>query len=77
MISSKNLILKRGKIGEIYFFDDNGKKPNSWIVKKILEILDKPENLIIHVRNRKNLDVRYVVDFDKVQIKLKFKSKRM
>ena len=47
------LCITKGKIGETYLFGGNGEKQNIWIIKKILEYLNKPELLIVHVGDRK------------------------
>lgn len=67
-----DMILKNGKVGETYLLGGNGEKPNIWVVKKILEILGRPESLIVHVGDRKGHDVRYAVDFTKASETLGF-----
>ncbi len=64
------LCITKGKIGETYLFGGNGEKQNIWIIKKILEYLNKPESLIVHVGDRKGHDVRYAIDFSKAQKEL-------
>jgi dTDP-glucose 4,6-dehydratase len=64
------LCVKEGEIGETYLFGGNGEKENIWMVKKILEILDKSEDLIVHVGDRKGHDLRYAIDFSKAKEKL-------
>ncbi|KKP43820.1 MAG: dtdp-glucose 4,6-dehydratase, dTDP-glucose 4,6-dehydratase [candidate division WS6 bacterium GW2011_GWC1_33_20] len=59
------LCITKGVIGETYLFGGNGEKPNIWIIKKILEYLNKPESLIVHVGDRKGHDLRYAIDFSK------------
>lgn len=70
------LCIKKGKIGETYLFGGNGEKQNIWIVKKILELLDKPEDLIVHVGDRKGHDLRYAIDFSKAQKELGYKPSK-
>jgi len=50
----------------------NGERQNIWIVKKILEILNINESLIVHVGDRKGHDKRYAIDFTKSQKELGF-----
>ena len=64
------LCITKGKIGETYLFGGNGERQNIWIIKKILEYLNKPESLIVHVGDRKGHDVRYAIDFSKAQREL-------
>jgi len=61
------LCITKGKIGDTYLFGGNGEKQNIWIIKKILEYLNKHESLIVHVGDRKGHDVRYAIDFSKSQ----------
>ncbi len=64
------LCIKKGEIGKTYLFGGNGEKTNIWIVKKILEYLNKPESLIVHVGDRKGHDLRYAIDFSDSKEKL-------
>lgn len=68
--------IKKGKIGETYLFGGNGEKENIWIVKKILELLDKPKDLIVHVGDRKGHDLRYAIDFSKAQKELGYEPSK-
>jgi dTDP-glucose 4,6-dehydratase len=70
------LCITKGKIGETYLFGGNGEKQNIWIVKKILELLDKPEDLIVHVGDRKGHDLRYAIDFSKAQKELGYEPSK-
>ncbi len=70
------LCITKGKIGETYLFGGNGEKQNIWIVKKILELLDKPEDLIVHVGDRKGHDLRYAIDFSKAQKELAYEPSK-
>jgi len=56
------MTIKNGQIGQTYLFGGDGERHNIWIVKKILEYLNKPESLIVHVGDRKGHDVRYAID---------------
>ena len=59
------MCIQKGEIGQTYLFGGNGEKQNIWIIKKILEYLNKPESLIVHVGDRKGHDLRYAIDFTK------------
>jgi dTDP-glucose 4,6-dehydratase len=70
------LCITKGEIGETYLFGGNGEKENIWIVKKILELLDKPKDLIVHVGDRKGHDLRYAIDFSKAQKQLGYEPSK-
>ena len=70
------LCIKDGKLGETYLFGGDGERENIWIVKKILEYLDKPESLIVHVGDRKGHDVRYAIDNSKSEKELGYKPEK-
>lgn len=57
-----DLILHKGKIGEVYNIGGHNEMRNIDIVRKILEILGKPESLITYVTDRKGHDMRYAID---------------
>lgn len=59
------MTIKNGEIGQTYLFGGDGERENIWIIKKILEYLNKPESLIVHVGDRKGHDVRYAIDNSK------------
>ena len=63
-------VLLRGKSGESYNISANNEVDNLTIVKKILEILDKPQDLIKSVEDRPGHDFRYSLDSSKVRSKL-------
>jgi len=58
-------VLQKGIKGEAYNIGGGNQTENIWIVKKILEILGKPESLIEYVEDRKGHDVRYDIDSSK------------
>jgi len=68
-----DLVLHKGKIGEVYNIGAGNEKPNVWITRKILEILDKPETLIEPVADRLGHDRRYSVDCSKIEKELGWK----
>jgi len=69
------LILKKGKIGEIYNVGSGIEKRNIDVAKSILKILGKTESLIQFVKDRPGHDFRYALDPSKIN-KLGWKSTR-
>ena len=63
-------ILLKGKSGESYNISANNEVDNLTIVKKILEILDKPQDLIKSVEDRPGHDFRYSLDSSKIRSEL-------
>jgi len=63
-------VLLRGKSGESYNISANNEVDNLTIVKKILGILDKPQDLIKSVEDRPGHDFRYSLDSSKVRSEL-------
>ena len=68
-----DLILHKGRIGEVYNVGANEEHPNIEITKKMLEILDLPEDRIKFVEDRPGHDVRYAIDSSKIQRELGWK----
>lgn len=61
-----DLILEKGKAGEIYNIGGHNEMHNIDIVKLICDYLDKPYSLIEHVTDRKGHDRRYAIDPEKI-----------
>ena len=61
-----DLIIRRGKVGEVYNIGGHNEMKNIDIVKIICEALGKPESLITHVNDRKGYDLRYAIDPAKI-----------
>lgn len=61
-----DMILRKGKIGDIYNVGGHNEMANIDIVKLILKKLDKPESLITYVKDRKGHDRRYAIDPTKI-----------
>jgi len=57
-----DLIVEKGRIGQVYNIGGHNEMRNIDIVKRILQILGKPESLITHVGDRKGHDMRYAID---------------
>ena len=65
-----DLIIHRGREGEVYNIGGNNELPNIEIVKIILKRLNKPESLIKFVEDRPGHDLRYAIDSDKLRDEL-------
>lgn len=61
-----DLIIHRGKLGEVYNVGGHNEMKNIDIVKLICKALGKSEELIEFVPDRKGHDLRYAVDFSKI-----------
>jgi len=61
-----DLVLHRGKEGEIYNVGGNCEKTNLEVVKIILKELNKPESLLRFVKDRPGHDRRYALDTAKI-----------
>ena len=57
-----DLILEKGKVGQVYNIGGHNEMKNIDIVKRILGLLGKPESLITYVTDRKCHDMRYAID---------------
>lgn len=65
-----DLILWKGKPGEVYNIGGNYEMDNLAMVKRICQELGKPESLITFVTDRKGHDLRYAIDAGKLQREL-------
>lgn len=70
-----DLILFRGKSGEIYNIGGHNERKNIDVVKTILKELNKPETLIKYVADRKGHDLRYAIDPSKIERELGWRAK--
>jgi dTDP-glucose 4,6-dehydratase len=68
-----SLALFNGKKGESYNISANNEIDNITIVKKILNIMDKSEDLIEYVEDRPGHDFRYSMDSRKISNELNWK----
>lgn len=64
------LILQRGKPGEIYNVGGHNERRNIDVVKLVCRELGKPESLITYVADRKGHDRRYAIDPEKIHSEL-------
>ncbi|MFC1601247.1 dTDP-glucose 4,6-dehydratase [Candidatus Sumerlaeota bacterium] len=63
-------VLRRGAPGEVYNIGAENQLPNLEVVHKILELLDKPRELIQFVTDRPGHDRRYAIDNAKIRAEL-------
>jgi len=65
-----DLILNKGRSGEIYNVSADNELANIDIVKMILKIMGKPESTVIFVEDRPGHDMRYSLDSSKLRKEL-------
>ena len=65
-----DLIIHKGKAGEVYNVGGHNEMRNIDIVKLICKELGKPESLITYVSDRKGHDLRYAIDPTKIHTEL-------
>ncbi|MFV0424594.1 MAG: dTDP-glucose 4,6-dehydratase [Bacilli bacterium] len=70
-----DLIIRKGKVGEVYNVGGHNEKTNLKVVETILDTLDKPHNLISYVEDRAGHDMRYAIDPTKMENELGWKPK--
>ena len=68
-----DLILHRGKVGEVYNIGGDNEWANIELARKILQITGKPENLLQSVPDRPGHDRRYALSSDKLRRDLGWK----
>jgi len=68
--SAIDLIINKGKVGEIYNIGCHSERTNVQVVKSILKILNKPESLMKYVTDRPGHDRRYAIDPTKIEKEL-------
>ncbi|MBB5324210.1 dTDP-glucose 4,6-dehydratase [Anoxybacillus tepidamans] len=73
--SAIDLVLHKGRNGEVYNIGGNNERTNIEVVKAILRYLNKPESLIIFVEDRLGHDRRYAIDATKIRKELGWKPK--
>lgn len=62
-----DLIVRRGRVGEVYNVGGHNEMRNIDIVRLICRELGKPESLIAYVADRKGHDLRYAIDPAKIE----------
>jgi dTDP-glucose 4,6-dehydratase len=65
-----DLVLHKGRDGEVYNVGGNNERTNIEIVKTILKHLGKPESLMKFVKDRPGHDRRYAIDATKLRTEL-------
>ena len=68
--SAIDLIVRGGRVGEIYNIGGHNERTNLDVVKTILRTLGKPESLIRFVTDRPGHDLRYAIDATKIEHEL-------
>jgi dTDP-glucose 4,6-dehydratase len=61
-----DLVLQKGKPGEIYNIAANQEKTNLELIHRLLDVMDKPQSLIKFVADRPGHDRRYALDITKI-----------
>ncbi len=65
-----DLIVRQGRVGEVYNLGGHSERTNLEMVKTILKVMGKSEDLITFVSDRKGHDLRYAIDSSKVEREL-------
>lgn len=65
-----DLILEKGRLGEVYNVGGHNERTNLEVVKTVLKILGKSESLIRFVKDRPGHDMRYAIDPTKIRTEL-------
>ncbi|MEK3733252.1 dTDP-glucose 4,6-dehydratase [Paenibacillus sp. FSL M8-0334] len=73
--SAIDLVIHKGRLGEVYNIGGNNERTNIHIVQTILKELGKPESLITYVEDRPGHDRRYGIDPTKITEELGWKPK--
>ena len=71
--SAIDLVVRNGRVGEVYNIGGHNERTNLEVVKTILRVLDKPESLIKFVSDRPGHDRRYAIDPTKIESELAWK----
>jgi len=68
-----DVVIQKGQPGEIYNIGSGNEKTNLEIIRKLLELLDKPQSLIQFVTDRPAHDRRYALDCTRITTELGWK----
>ena len=71
--SAIDLIIHKGKVGEIYNIGGHNERTNLEVVKTVLNQMNKPETLIDYVTDRPGHDRRYAINPEKIEKELGWK----
>jgi dTDP-glucose 4,6-dehydratase len=66
-------VIQKGRLGEIYNIGSGNEKTNLELIRKLLELLDKPQSLIQFVTDRPAHDRRYALNCAKIATELGWK----
>ena len=72
-VKAIDLILHNGKNGNIYNVSGKSKKNNLYVVKKIIKLMNKNNDLITFVKDRPGHDVMYSISSSKIEKELNWK----
>ena len=75
--SAIDLIIRGGRVGEVYNIGGHNERTNLEVVKTILRALNKPESLIRFVTDRPGHDLRYAIDASKIERELGWRPQTM
>ena len=75
--SAIDLIIRGGRVGEVYNIGGHNERTNLEVVKTILRALNKPESLIRFVTDRPGHDLRYAIDASKIEKELDWRPQTM
>ncbi len=67
-----DLVLQTGRTGEVYLVGGNCEKANLEVVRQIIGLLGKSEDLIELIPDRPGHDLRYAIDCSKIERELAF-----
>ncbi len=70
-----DLVLRNGRVGEIYNIGGHNERTNLDVVKTIIKILGQSEDLIEFVKDRPGHDRRYAIDPTKIETELGWKPR--
>jgi dTDP-glucose 4,6-dehydratase len=70
-----DLVIQRGKQGEIYNIGADNERTNLEMVRRILDMVEKPPSLITFVSDRPGHDRRYALDTTKIRRELGWKPR--
>lgn len=68
--SAIDLVIHRGRNGEVYNVGGRNERTNMQVVRTILQELGRPESLITYVEDRLGHDRRYAIDASKIRREL-------
>jgi dTDP-glucose 4,6-dehydratase len=63
-------VFERGRAGEVYNIGSLNIQENLTVACRLLRLMDKPETLISHVKDRRGHDRRYALDCKKMEEEL-------